>query len=719
MLPDDFTQGDRPHVAKIVRLYDVLLGRDPDPEGLALFARALRDGADLATIVGVFLDGDEFRDRRGNGEPVSADDVRALYSAAGGAATQTSAPAAPAPWLATMIERDEASGRVTVLPVLWPRGPSFADPVAYAWWDEECGRLAEPAWVAGEPTRLSKLSLVVAVEDADAATLPDAVRSVQTQTHRAFELLLAARGPMGPALAEVVRALQLGDDRIRLVTSPRWRGSAAAWNKALRTCVGDFVGAVGAADRLAPTALSEFAATAARWPDTQVMYCDEDALALDGTRSAPRFKAAFDIDRMLTGDYVGRLALFRTGLLRRLGGRRSAAKGAAEYDLALRATIAVSATAVRHVPHVLYHRRPASGADADAPARLAAATRALRRSEPGGVVSIAPPSLTGLAHAVPRVRWRRGSRTPLASLVVPTRDRRDLLEACLDGLLNRTSYPSVEVVVIDNDSVEPDAVAFLADLARDPRVTVLSFPGPFNWAAMNNAGVGASSGEVVVLLNNDTEVLHADWLDELVGQAMRPDVGAVGAKLLFPRTGRLQHGGVVLGPDGAGRHVFRDAAADDPGYLDMLASVRTVSAVTGACLALRRSVFDEVGGIEQEALRVTCSDVDLCLRVRERGYRVVWTPFARLWHDELSTRGADDTPEKVARAAREQAWLARRWAAWVADDRHWPANLALDERVGILAMPPGTYRSQDHLRAPQGLANETMNVEALSDYETA
>jgi GT2 family glycosyltransferase len=276
---------------------------------------------------------------------------------------------------------------------------------------------------------------------------------------------------------------------------------------------------------------------------------------------------------------------------------------------------------------------------------------------------------------------------PLVSVIIPTRDKVDLLRQCLEGLLNRTRYPALEIVLLDNGSSEPETLQYLQEIGQQPRVRVLRDAAEFNWGAINNYGVRNARGEIILLLNNDTDVVDPNWLDEMVAQAVRPEIGVVGAKLLYHDL-TIQHAGLVLGPDGHAFHRFRHVPDTVSGYRNELAMVRTVSAVTGACLAMRRSVFDEVGGIEETGLTVTWSDVDLCFRVREAGYRVICTPFARLLHLELATRGADDTPERAARAELERQFMMKKWPGLANEDPFFNPNIRLAEGETRLAAPP-------------------------------
>ena len=259
----------------------------------------------------------------------------------------------------------------------------------------------------------------------------------------------------------------------------------------------------------------------------------------------------------------------------------------------------------------------------------------------------------------------------------------------MEGLLHRTDYPSLDIIIVDNDSRERRTARLLHRMRTDPRVRVLPFPGPFNWSAMNNLAVRETPAEIVLLLNNDIDVIAPGWLAEMVQQAIRPDVGIVGAKLLYP-DGSVQHAGIVLGPAGAAAHLMRHADRDDPGYQGQLVLPRTVSAVTGACMAMRRSVFLEVGGLEETELRVAYNDIDLCLRVREKGYRVVFAPGAELFHLEAASRGLDVSPEKQLRARQEREYMVRRWGPLVDRDPYLSPNLCVVNERLALASPPGS-----------------------------
>jgi GT2 family glycosyltransferase len=275
-------------------------------------------------------------------------------------------------------------------------------------------------------------------------------------------------------------------------------------------------------------------------------------------------------------------------------------------------------------------------------------------------------------------------------VIVPTRDRAELLARCVEGVLSHTDYPALELIIADNDSIEPRTHELFDGLAKDPRVRVIPAPGPFNYSDINNRMVAQARGEVLLFLNNDVVVTEPGWLKAMVAQAVRPQVGAVGARLTFP-DGRVQHGGVILGaglePHVAG-NLYVGAPGDDPGYFHHLKLARNLSAVTAACLAMRRAVFDEIGGFDAEHLAVAFNDVDLCLKAGERGYQVIWTPLAELTHVESASRGSDLAPERQAQFLAEGQWMRTRWGELLDNDPFHGPNF--DHRRGDyrLADPP-------------------------------
>ena len=371
---------------------------------------------------------------------------------------------------------------------------------------------------------------------------------------------------------------------------------------------------------LSRTALLEIRLALSRSPGTELLFADEDCIDAEGIRHSPWFKPGWDPDLMLAGDLTGPATVMHRRLLRRIGWN-GAKPDAAELEQ-LNRTASGVARGITHLPSVLFHRP-------------------------------APPALTYVRFASP-------SPPPLVSIIVPFRDRAGLLRVLAEGILHNTAYDPLELILVDNDSRERATRRLLTELSRDTRVRVARAPGEFNWSALNNIGARIARGTVLVMLNNDTEIVSPGWLGELVAQALRPDVGAVGAKLLYP-TGTIQHAGLSVDTAGHFCHIMRGASGDDHGPFGELAVTRTVPAVTGACLAIRRTIFWAVGGLDEEHLRVTHNDIDLCLRVRGAGYRVVYTPEAVLIHREAATRGRDFGEAQFERVKAERTILRQRW----------------------------------------------------------
>ncbi len=281
-------------------------------------------------------------------------------------------------------------------------------------------------------------------------------------------------------------------------------------------------------------------------------------------------------------------------------------------------------------------------------------------------------------------RCRRTNRS--VNLIIPVRNGYELLRSCIDGILQRTRYSNIELVIMDNDSDDPKIIEYFEELGVNPKIRVLRFTGPFNYSAINNEGVRNSSGQIIGLLNNDIDVISPDWLREMVSHALRPETGAVGCKLIY-EDGRIQHAGVILGFGGVAAHAHWFFNRDDSGYLSRLQLTQNYSAVTAACMLMRRSVFDEVGGFDEKNLKIAFNDVDLCLRVRKSGYLIVWTPYAELYHLESASRGNEDTPEKQLRFLSEVNYMKSKWGRTLIEDPYYSPNLTLDKTSFSLAFP--------------------------------
>jgi GT2 family glycosyltransferase len=528
-------------------------------------------------------------------------------------------------------------------------------------------------------THVPRLSVLLTLHDDVPVYVRGALASVTAQLYDEWELCVVADATVSAAALARVQGIARSDPRVRLSLIGASATAAVRVNEALAAVTGEWIVLLDQHDALAEHALYLVADAVNADRDATIVYSDEDEIDVRGRRTSPYFKPDWDYDLFLGTNHLGRLAAYRTELAREVGGVREGYDGSQEWDLALRVLEAAPSANIKHVPFLLYHRRRGEGAASHklSPEAREAGRRAVNEhlTRTGqAAVARSTRQLAGL-----RIRRALPEPPPLVSVVIATRDKCEVLRTCVDGVLNRTGYDPIELVVVDNGSTEPDARLFLAELRAQPNATVVEDPRPFNFSRLCNVGVAASRGDVCVLLNNDIEIIDGSWLEEMVGHAVRKDVGAVGAKLYFA-DGSLQHGGVILGRGGVAGHVYLGAAPDDPGYFNSLNMTHNLSCVTAACLATRREVYDEVGGFD-ERLAIEYNDVDFCIRVRQAGYKIIWTPYAELTHHEGVSRTVRRLPE-------ERALMRQRWGPILDSDPFYNPNLALRGEAFRLAKEP-------------------------------
>lgn len=533
------------------------------------------------------------------------------------------------------------------------------------------------------------IDLLMPVCDPPVKALKAAIASVRAQSYPHWRLCIADDASTDPVVWAALDKAMASEPRIRLTHRPTRGHISAASNTALGLSDSPYVGFLDHDDALAEHALYHVVRELRAHPDTDFVFSDSDLLDPSGTRHTPVFKPDFDPYLVRTSNYVCHFAVYRRDRIEALGGLREGYEGAQDHDLILRVMDADPPPVIRHIPRVLYHWRAVPGSTAgDSQAKPYAAT-ARDRALTDHLVRTARGAEIAPSDVGPRVIWPLPPARPGVSVIVATKDGGDLLRRCVDGVLGATDWPDLELIVLDNGSERVETCAYLQTLAGDDRVTVLERPGPFNFSALMNEGAARARGTVLAFLNDDVEPQHRDWLEEMVRHALRPDVGPVGAKLFYPNR-TVQHAGIVVIPEFVARHIHVSLAVREHGYMARAQRVQTLSAVTGACLVIRRDVFDAVGGFDAEHLAVDYSDIDLCLKAGAVGYRTVWTPFARLIHHESATRGAYLSAEKRQRWEAETAVMRARWAAWIARDPYYNPNLSVDpdEKPFMLAEPP-------------------------------
>ncbi|WP_191969994.1 glycosyltransferase family 2 protein [Methylobacterium planeticum] len=498
-----------------------------------------------------------------------------------------------------------------------------------------------------------RFSILTPVYDVERRFLEAAVASVTAQWYPDWELILIDDAGTEPETRAALAALSaLADPRITVGRNPENRGIAATTNAALARARGDYVVFLDHDDALTPDCLYELALAIDR-TGADFLYSDEDKIDPEGLFSGPFFKPDWSPDALMSIMYTCHVTCLRRSLIEACGGVRLGYEGAQDYDLALR--VSERAQRIVHVPKVLYHWRSLPASIASAMAAKPYAVDAVRRLKEDALRRRGLPGTVEPVAGMPgqfRVAYAPMGE-PMVSIIIPSKNNHALLRPCLAAILARSTYRNLEIVVLDNGSSDGPTLAYLDEIAAEPRIRILSDPRPFNYSALNNLGARHAAGEILLFLNDDTEVITPDWLERLIGYAQRDHVGAVGAQLLFP-DGSIQHCGVVNLLDGPGHAFYRlggDRIADfGRNRLDY-----DWIAVTGACLAVARSKFEAVGGFD-EALPVAYNDVELCFRLVEAGYFNVVCQAARLTHHESVSRGQD----RASRERRERLERDRR-----------------------------------------------------------
>jgi O-antigen biosynthesis protein len=534
------------------------------------------------------------------------------------------------------------------------------------------------------------ISVLMPVYNPDPRHLREAIASVREQLYPHWELCIADDASTDLAVAAALEKACAAESRIKLVRRRENGHISVATNSALELATGGFIALVDHDDLLPPHALYEVAAVLVAHPDADIVFSDEDQIDDTGRRSMPYFKPGWNPELMLGHNLISHFAAYRSKLVRRAGGFRIGLEGSQDYDVALRVLAQSAPERIHHIPAVLYHWRRNSRSRSFSETQLERCIAAARRALRDYLNDIGIDAVVAAAPALPqssRIIYTIPDPAPMVSVIIRTGDRASLLKRCIDGILHRTDYTALEVIVIDNDSKAPDALALLQHLSGEPRIRVLRRAGSCNEAALSNFGVAEAQGTLVLLLNDNIDVIGPGWLHEMVSHAIRPEIGAVGAKLLYP-DGRVQHAGITVGGPGVAGHPFRFCDGDAPGYCGHLQLVRNVTVVTAACLMVRRATFLKVGGLNETELGAAFNDVDFCLRLAESGLLNVWTPHAELYHDEPTPRGPGRSAKMQARFEQEIAYMRRRWGSVLETDPFWNPNLSLDDQHCALAFPP-------------------------------
>lgn len=590
-----------------------------------------------------------------------------------------------------LLEKQHLSGQVAPVFVQLPEGP-FVNINDYDEWvrrydtTDATLRTKLRNQMAGF-TKNPLVSIVMPTYNPNPIWLEAAIESVRKQIYPHWELCIADDSSTDKRTRSLLQSYTLKDPRIKVVFRAENGHISAASNSALALTSGEWIALMDHDDVLAEHALFWVVDAINSSPEIRVIYSDEDKMDVDGRRSEPYFKSDWNIDLFYSQNMFSHLGVIQADLLKEVGGFRLGFEGSQDYDLILRCIERIAAQQIHHISRVLYHWRvhPESTAQSTGakPYAQLAGERALNEHfQRAGIKG----SVSYMGYGY-QVKYDLPDPLPLVSLIIPTRNGLALLKQCINSILSLTTYWNYEIIIVDNGSDEAETLAYLSSFEGLPGMRVIRDGREFNYSALNNLAVNEAQGELIGLINNDIEVVSPDWLSELVSIALQPGVGAVGARLWYPDK-TLQHGGVVLGIGGVAGHSHKTLIQGQDGYFCRAKLTQSFSAVTAACLVVSKQKYLSVGGLNEINLKIAFNDVDFCLRLREAGWRNVWTPYAELFHHESATRGTDASPEKQERFSSEVRYMLARWGESLQNDPAYNANLTLEHENFTLAWPP-------------------------------
>ena len=537
------------------------------------------------------------------------------------------------------------------------------------------------------------VSVIMPVYKVDPDYLRLAINSVLNQSYQNIELCIADDCSGDVRITQMLEEISSSDSRLKYVIRQKNGNISEASNSALELASGEFIGLMDHDDVLHKNAVLWIAAELNKNPSIDLVYTDEDKIGDDGDRYDPHFKSDFNYELFLTQNMISHFAVYRASILKEIGGFRLGFEGSQDYDMTLR-FLERSSRNIAHVPRVLYHWRAIAGSTALAPsektytesASILALREHVERKGKRADVTIAPelPQYFRVRFCV--------EGNPKVSIIIPTKDKIDLLDQCISSIKKLSTYDNYEIIVINNGSVEDKSIEYFEKISHNG-VVVVNDNEPFNYSRINNLGFSYASGDHICLMNNDIEIISPDWIEEMLSFSQSDEVGCVGARLWYPDD-TLQHGGVIIGLGGIAGHSHKYLEKGAVGYFGRAALPQALSAVTAACLMVKASVFREVNGLD-EGLSVAFNDVDFCLRVREAGYRNVWTPYAEMYHHESASRGTEDTPEKQIRFNSEIAFMKNRWGDILGKDPYYSPNLTIEREDFSFAKTPRVNTVRD------------------------
>jgi GT2 family glycosyltransferase len=543
--------------------------------------------------------------------------------------------------------------------------------------------------ILGEPL----ISICIPIYKPNMRYLKKAIESIEQQTYANWEICMADDNSRSEDLNSFIAKLtdDHGSKKIRFVQRSENGNISKCTNSAINIATGDYILLLDQDDALSKHTCHCLIQAFGSNDKCQLAYSDEDKMCEKGKRSSPYFKSSFNQELLKSHNLFTHALAFRKNLLSRIGHFDSTYDGAQDYDFALRASEILAASEIFHIPRILYHWRAHSGSTANSgdvkPYAMQAGKLALQahldRINSGGIAELQNNNSYRVHYSLP-------ANPPLVSIIIPTREQAVITENLIKGIEENTDYQNIEIILVDNGSTSTEFANFAASfLEKHSRLRrkLVRVEGDFNYSKLNNEAAKISSGELLCLMNNDIEIIQDSWLAELASIGSRPEVGVVGPMLLYPDES-VQHAGIVLGIGGWAGHLHKGFPMSHPGIANRLQIQSSFSAVTGACLLTSKKVWDQLGGLNEESLKIACNDVDYCLRAWDAGKQVIFTPYSKLIHHESKSRGYEDTPEKIARFSKEVEYMWSKWSSVMSSDPFYNPNLTLNSESGEVSKAP-------------------------------
>ncbi|APW66497.1 hypothetical protein LPB137_11890 [Poseidonibacter parvus] len=529
------------------------------------------------------------------------------------------------------------------------------------------------------------ISIITPTYNTEIKYLKEMIESVISQTYTNWELCIADDASTSSDTIDMLKDYETKYENIKVICRKENGHISEASNSALNLAWGEYLVLLDHDDTLSINALYEMTKKLNENKNLKLIYSDEDKIDEKGNRFDPHFKSGWNPDMFYSQNYLCHLVLLKKSIVDKIGGFRKGYEGSQDYDLLLRYLNEINYNEINRIEKILYHWRAIKGSTAlNSKEKNYAHIAGLKVLK--DYFSKKNENITvegGLLANTYKVIYPIPEDQPKVTIIIPTRNKYTLLSKCINSIFEKTTYKNYEILVVNNGSNGPRILKYFEKIKNHDKIEILDYDKPFNYSAINNYAVKHASGEIITLLNNDVEVISKNWLTEMVSHAIREEIGAVGAMLYYDDDS-IQHAGVILGIGGVAAHSHKYFKRNENGYFSRLKIIQNFSAVTGACIVVRKKLYEEVKGLNEENLKVAFNDIDFCLKLLKLGYKNLWTPYVELYHHESISRGKEDNPKKIKRFNTEVEYMKNMWGDYLIKDYYYNNNLCLiHENFGI------------------------------------